>query len=581
MTDERAALEIQHLDYQYPTQDNATLQGIDLTIAPGELVLLVGPSGCGKTTLMLTLNGVIPRVLGGQLQGTIRVLDANPAEREVYEMAARVGLVFQDPDSQLCNIFVRDEVAFGPQNLLVPKAEILARIERVLHFVGLDRQEWRATFSLSGGQKQRVAIASVLAMECPLLVFDEPTANLDPEGAAEVRTLIRELNRTHGVTIIVVEHDISQFVDIATRLVVMDAGRIVFNGTPRDVFREHGAEIRDRIGLWLPQAVEFAIEAAKRGYVLHPFPLTVDQISLEELVHALDSHVPAPVPTAPSGEPIVRAQAISFTYPDGTQALQEVSFQVRRGEILAILGQNGSGKTTLSSLLIGLNRPTSGMLTVAGLDATQAKIHDLARKVGYVFQYPEHQFVADTVFDEVAFGLRQMKLTENQVEERALEMLARFGLDALRERHPFALSKGQKRRLSVASMLVLRPELFILDEPTTGQDLRNTLQLMDYLLDLRAQGLTILLITHSMELVARYATSVLVLKEGKIGFTGSPEALFEYLLGGGDQLHLDIPELYLLIYRLRERGVGVPLIHSAAELAALLPERRGEHAVCL
>jgi len=569
------AIHLQDISYRYPRQDSPTLEDIRLTVEPGEFVLLMGPTGGGKSTLSLCLNGIIPRMLGGDLKGSISVFGFSPKEKDVYEMATKIGLVFQDADSQICNIFVRDEVGFGAQNLLVPRELVLERIKRVLHFVGLDEFEGRPVFNLSGGQKQRVAIASVLAMEPGVVVFDEPTANLDPEGALEVQALIREL-KEHEVTVMVIEHDVSRFVDMADRLVVLADGRIAYNGPPREILADHGLAMRDQIGLRIPQATEFALEARRKGYRLETLPLTIDDIQVESFRFQQLPTPPAERMAFPSTERevIIEVKDLSFAYPGGPEVLKNITMDVCRGEILAIIGRNGSGKTTLTSLFIGLNKPASGSVMVCGMDVSQASIRELSEEVSYVFQYPEHQFITDSVLEEMLFGLKRQSLSPEEANRRAMEMLEMFQLHQVKDRHPFALSRGQKRRLSVASMLVLRPEVFILDEPTTGQDQRNVNQVMEFLQKLNQQGLTIILVTHDMELVAQYAHRVLVLDEGQVVFEGTPWQLFGEELIDRQHYGLIIPDIIELYRRVRNRYPNVAPVTSPRELAGLLIEEK-------
>ena len=545
-----------------------------MTVQPGEFVIVMGPTGEGKSTLSLCLNGVIPRVMGGTLQGHVEVMGLDPNEKDIYEMATKIGLVFQDADSQICNIFVREEVAFGAQNLLVPKKTILERIKRVLHFVGLDNYEGMPVFNLSGGQKQRVAIASVLAMEPSVVVFDEPTANLDPGGAREVQALIRELKK-NGVTILVIEHDISNFIDLADRVVVLHSSHVMFEGPPEQVFGEHGLDIRDRLGLRIPGVVEFALEAQKKGYHFDCFPLRVDQLSLDALEFEPHPGLVTPVEhlTTPEPQPVIQVSHLSFHYPAGPPVLKDISFEVPRGDIVAIVGPNGSGKSTLTSQFVGLNRPQEGRVTVCGIDARGATMRELTRHVGYVFQYPEHQFVADTVFEEMAYGLKWQNLPEVEVNRRAMEMLQIFQLDRVKDRHPFSLSRGQKRRLSVASMLVMKPELFILDEPTTGQDLRNLNQLMSFIQELNQQGLTILIVTHDMGLVAQYCDTALVIEDGRLAYQGPPWQLFTQELALEERYDLTLPDVYKIYRQVKQRNPSLPPVASATELAGYLVER--------
>lgn len=569
-----AAVRIEHLNYSYPVDDVPVLHDISLTIQPGEFVLLIGPSGCGKSTLSLSLNGIIPHSLGGTLEGTIEVFGMDPSEHDIHEMATRVGLVLQDPESQICNIFVRDEVAFGPQNLLVPKDEIISRINEVLTAVDLRGMEDQPVFNLSGGQKQRVAIASVLAMQPHIMVFDEPTANLDPQGTIEVHNIIRQLNREHGVTAIVIEHDISHFVEVADRILVMENGKVAFDGHPREVLAQHGRYLQETLGLWIPGACEFALATQEKGYSFDQFPLTIDAIDVAELQFTHDNSTTIPAtPSSPDQLPIISMRNVSFAYEDDNDVLHDISLDIEANSIVALAGQNGSGKSTLTSLLIGINRPNRGTIQVGDMDATKASIHDLSRKIGYVFQYPEHQFVADTVYDEVAFSLQHGDLDSDEVEQRVRKMLTTFQLEQFTDRHPFTLSKGQKRRLSVASMLVLRPDVFILDEPTTGQDWRNVVRLMETLEALHAEGLTIILVTHSMELVAQYAERVLVMKDGRIKFDDTPASLFSQPHLVEQEYHLEVPPVHRLLNRIRKCDGTSPAAGSLQALAALLEER--------
>ncbi len=549
------AINIKDLTYWYPVQDpQIALDHINLNIKRGELTVLMGPTGGGKSTLALCLNGVIPRMLGGTLEGHVDIMGWSPNEKDIYEMATKIGLVFQDADSQICNIFVKDEVAFGAQNLLVEKGEVLSRVDRVLRFVGLGNYEDRSVFALSGGEKQRLSIASVLAMEPTVIILDEPTANLDPEGAAEVKSLIYELKENHGVTIIIIEHNISGILGLADRLVVISGGKIVLDGPPRQILNQSGRMIHNELGLRLPEATEFALAAQAKGYSINPVPVTSAELNFDNFRFKPADKIRAPSAQNPPTDihetkSIIQVNNLSFSYANGFQALKNVSLEIKKGEILAIVGRNGSGKSTLTSHFIGLNRPTTGKVIVDGLDVSKVKIKELARRVGYVFQYPEHQFLTDTVHDEIAFGLKGMTLRAEEIEQRTSEMLNRFSLDHVRERHPLSLSRGQKRRLSVASMLVMRPEIFILDEPTTGQDRKNIDEVMQYLVELNKAGLTIIIVTHDMELVAAYADRVLVMEKGNVAYEGTPWQLFDEQLAAQDKWGLSIPEGYK-IYQL-------------------------------
>jgi energy-coupling factor transport system ATP-binding protein len=539
-----------NLRYWYPDIEEPVLDGVTMSLSAGEMAVVIGPSGCGKSTLMLALNGIVPKVLGGKIAGQVRVAGLDPLEHEMAEMALKVGLVFQDPDSQLASIFVRDEVAFGMQNLLYDRPTIMARMREALAFVGLDEMAQRDIFSLSGGEKQRVAIASILALQPSVIVLDEPTANLDPVGGYEVTQVVGELRSRLGATLLVVEHDISNLAILADRLIVMVEGRIRFDGPPREVLARHGREIRDELGLWIPQAAEVALELEREGRVMSPFPLTPEEIPIGVVPRL--SGVSSANTSSPAAEPIVHAEHVRYSYGQGRPALTDVSCTIAAGEVIALLGQNGSGKSTFASMLVGLREPSGGLLEVAGHDAHGAGVGILARAVSYVFQYPEHQFVAETVFDDVAYGLRRRGTPEPETRTRVDGILRRFGLGRLEKRHPFTLSMGQKRRLSIADMLVSRPQLLILDEPTSGQDRRNTLALVDLLNGLRAElGLAIVIITHDMRLVASWCQRAIVLASGSTVFQGTPQELFAELdRRGGEAYGLRPPDGWRIGHRL-------------------------------
>jgi energy-coupling factor transport system ATP-binding protein len=571
MTD--PVVKVTGLTYYYPGEGEPALRDVNLEIYPGEFVLIIGPSGCGKSTLALALNGIIPQEMEGRIGGRVSINGHDTRENPVYALATQIGIVFQDPDSQLCSLYVEDEVAFGPANLMLARDDILARVERSLQAVGEAGLRRKLIYEISGGQKQRVAIASVLAMEPRILLFDEPTANLDPLGTVQIFDLMRRLNQEQGYTIIVIEHNVDSVMSHADRLVLMDHGSVLSNGPTREVMRAEGRRIADQLGLRIPHIADLALRLAERDLPLEPFPLTVPEAA-EAIQRLGDRLVFAPLdptPPAPSAvAPIIETRQLNFTYPDGMHAVRDVSLAIYPGEIIGLVGKNGSGKSTLTSLWMGLNKPTAGEGRLAGLDLAEAATKALAAKAGYVFQYPEHQFVAETVGDEVAFSLKAKKRPAAEIEARVSQVLALFGLEKVRAKHPLRLSMGQKRRLSVATMLVLDPEILILDEPTTGQDKKNIDNIMDILLRINQQGTTIVLVTHDMNLVARYCTRLLIMDRGEVVFQGSPREYGRAF----DDIRSDalvLPEIYAVGRALRERGrTDVPEVLTTDELLTTL-----------
>jgi len=533
-----ALIDIDGLSYAYEGEPQPVLRDISLQVHEGEFVLILGPSGCGKSTLLQLLNGTIPHTLKGTLSGAATICGHPLAETKVSTFAIDVGMVFQDPEAQIINTRVRDEVCFGMENLCRPTAEILDRQLEALAFVGLEGFGDRSIFDLSGGQKQRVSIAAVLAGRPRLLVLDEPTANLDPAGMAEIFAVLARLNREHGTTIVMVEHRVDELADRVSRVVMMDRGAIVFDGAPREAFARRRAAASEEataipLGAWFPQAAEFAIALSDAcGTPLPPaeVPLNVPEAVAFASRRMGELEAP-PAPSAPAaaktGEPLLRVDRLTYGYDRRQPVLRDISFTLHGEGIVALCGRNGSGKTTLAKLLMGINPPPRGKLWIGAQDIAGLEPRDIASRIGYVFQNPDHQFVTDRVWDEVAYGLTVRGIAAEIVTERVGEMLRLVDLERYRDRSPFSLSLGERRRLSVATMLVLEPRLLVLDEPTIGQDYERAQMLMGLMARLRERfGTTILMITHDVRLVAEWADRALVISRGALLFDGTPAAMF-------------------------------------------------------
>ena len=518
-----------------PAVERAALKEVSLRFEPGEFALVVGPSGCGKSTLIQALLGVVPALTGGAVAGRARLEGEEVLARGLAGVAGKAGLVLQDPESQLTNLDVEGEVVFGPENLGLPREEIAARLAGALAVAGIEPLRDRFVYALSGGQKQRVAIAAGLAMRPRVLLLDSPTSNLDPLGSEETLKAIVDLWQGGAVELIVMAaHKIDDVLPFATRLIVMSEGRIVLDGPPRAILAEHLEWLRDELGIFVPEVCEIAAGAdrAARGV-----PTTVEEAAavLRGAIHrpAVDvqrgrsENVEGGTFNVERRDPAVEVVDLHFAYRPGVPVLNGVSLAIGRGQFLALLGQNGTGKTTLAKNIAGLYRPSRGTIRLGGVDATSSAANLRSGKVGYVFQYPDHQFVALTVADELAYGLRARRMPEPEVAARVDGMLEIFKLAARRDEPPYGLSMGEKRRLSVATMLILRPDVLILDEPTTGQDRHNTRALMDVLRrEARERGMTIIQITHDMEQAAEYVDRVVVMDDGRIVFDGDIVALF-------------------------------------------------------
>ncbi|MBF6614275.1 MAG: ABC transporter ATP-binding protein [Chloroflexi bacterium] len=562
---------VRDLRLRYPETGKVVLHGINLELRRGEVKLLLGPSGAGKSSLALTLNGLIPRQMDGEIRGDVLVNGKKTTDATVSWLTTQVGVLFQDPEAQIATLTVGDEVAFGMENLKLPPEVMAERSRDALRRVGLVGLEEQGTDTLSGGQKQRLALASTLAMGVSVLVFDEPTANLDPAGTSAFFASLAHL-KAQGYTTLIVEHKLDELMSRVDSIAVLDwGGTITADGPPRRVLQEQ-AELLRKLGVWKPQVSELADALQERGTTLEPYPLTISECvtALERVIGERPLPLVAPESRGAinkiekSGPPAVQVESLSYRYPDGTLALQEASLTIAEGDFYAIVGPNGSGKTTLARHLIALNRLQEGRVRILGEDVSRLSGKELNRRAAYIFQNPEHQFVALRVYDELAFSLRARKVSEEEIARRVNSLLAQFGLEEQREANPYNLSQGQKRRLSVATMLALEPRILILDEPTFGQDRSSASRIMEELKRLRSQGVTIIIITHDMKLVAEYASRVGVLIAGRVEFEGSVRELYAEgeLLARG---HLEVPPLYAVSRRIRESSPGFPLMMTVSE----------------
>jgi energy-coupling factor transporter ATP-binding protein EcfA2 len=497
-----------------------TPDGVSFDIAPGEVVLLLGPSGCGKSTLALALNGLVPHAVPARLSGSVRAGGVDTAAATVAQLSEKVAMVFQDPDAQIVTGSVLDEVCFGPENLGLPVEAVLARAETSLRAVGLWERRTDNPDVLSGGGRQRLSIACALAMEAPLLVLDEPTANLDPVGIDEVYTVLRDLVSAGDRSILLIEHNLDAAIQLVDRVIVLDrSGRVALDGPTRYVLGERADEVA-ALGVWLPVATLAALRLRQAGVHIDPLPLTGG-----ELAAALDGirDLPEPVasirPSKHGAEPAIRVRGLSVVR-GGNTLLDAVSLDIAAGDFTAVIGTNGAGKTTLVQAIAGVVVPPRGRITVAGLDPATSDLGALAASVGFVFQNPEHQFLENTVWDELAHGLRPARrsaaLDPAGVDAVVSGLLDRFGLGELRDAHPFLLSGGQKRRLSVGTALVTGAPVLVLDEPTFGQDRERADELLALLTALNRGGRTIVAATHDLQLVAEHAHSVAVLSAGRL-----------------------------------------------------------------
>ena len=560
-------VEVRDVSYTYPNAEEPALRDVNLTVEEGEFILLTGPSGCGKTTLCRCLNGLIPHFYSGELEGEVRVLGLSTREHPPSELAKYVGLIFQNPDNQIFSLTVEKEVAFGLENLGVERGEMRRRVEWALEVVGLSHLRHRLTNELSGGEKQRLAIASILAMRPRVIVLDEPTSFLDPKAAERLFEMLHHLNREYGLTIILIEHRVDLAVRYVDRVVVMDDGLIIVDAPPREAFTSPKTRA---VGVAVPRVLELSERLLRMGIPLKRLPLTPEDL-LEELQGRLrsDGGGGGGELRVEGAEPIIEVLDVSYVYPNGVKALDGVSLHINRGEFVAIMGENGAGKTTLVKHFIGLLKPTEGRVLVDGVDTSKATVASLARKVGLVFQNPDDQLFAESVEEEIAFALRNFGYGEDVVSKRVEWALHLLDIERYRGQSPFTLSGGERKRVALASVLAWDPEVVVLDEPTIGQDYAQKERLRHFLLQLRSQGKTTIIVTHDVEFVAECQPRVILMAEGRIVADGPARRILSDV-EALEKASITPPEIVRILRGLSPYGVPCDIldVEEAAKVIA-------------
>lgn len=490
-------VQIEQLSYTYPSRETPTLKGINAQVAPSDFVLLTGPTGCGKSTLLRTINGLIPHSSSGTLTGSVRVNDLNVTEQSLATTCQQVALLFQNPDDQLFCTYVEDEIAFGLENLGFPPEKIKERITLALEQVGLTGYENRRVSELSGGEKQRVALASICAMQPQVLLLDEPTSHLDPRATRDILNIVKQLNSDLGITVVLATHRVKQVHHLCNRVWLMHEGELCLDLPQSDAFQD--TSIFRNLGVELPEP-----ENSTKN--------TTNSTSYQ----------------TQSNNTLLEIQNLYYHYPSSKEsAVKGISLEISRDEVVAIMGENGSGKTTLLNLIAGLLQPTTGQVIIDGKDVKRLKLHQLAGKVGIVFQNPDLLLQAETVQGEVRFGPKNLKLKSDKLNTLVNETLTQFRLSDLSEEAPYSLSRGQRQRVAVASTFSLHPNIFLLDEPTTGQDAQHLQSMMDELCNqIRQENKTLIFATHNIELTMNYADRVLLMHEGELIFDGTPDIAF-------------------------------------------------------
>ena len=495
--------------FQYDAQAEATLKDISFDIAKGEKVLILGPSGSGKSTLAQCLNGIIPNIHKGQAQGQVRIDGQDIFKQSIYDKSQLVSTVLQDPDGQFIGLTVAEDLAFALENDCADQSEMKDKVALWAERLDLTSLLNHRPQDLSGGQKQRVSLAGVLIDESPILLFDEPLANLDPKSGQETIDLIDKIHKEVGATTIIIEHRLEDVLyRPVDRILLVNEGELLFNGSPDELLSstlllENG--IREPLYVTVLRQLGFDTRDAQNLSQLDALDLSDLVLPDRVLKDKKDS----------SSDSILKVEGLSVSYGDNPAIIEDLSFSLKKGERLAIVGKNGAGKSTLAKALCGFV-PSQGKLTYKGQDISQDSIAERSERIGFVLQNPNQMISQTMIFDEVALGLRLRGIEEAEVEARVHEVLKTCGLYSFRKWPISALSFGQKKRVTIASILVLKPEIIILDEPTAGQDYKTYTDIMNFLDSLQKQGHTIVMITHDMQLMLEYSDRCLVVVEGKI-----------------------------------------------------------------
>ena len=496
-------IEIEHLTFRYRSREENALEDISLKVKKGQIVLIAGTSGCGKTTLARCINGLIPRSYKGDISGEIRLMGQSIQNMTLAKISQMIGTVLQDPERQILGSQVKNEVAFGLENLSYPREEIIKGVEAALSRLNILDLADRETFSLSGGEKQKIALAGVLAMKPSILLLDEPLASLDPASAQETLQIIRSL-ADEGMTVLMVEHRVEDVLGIhPDRILYLDKGKIVYDGSIEAI-----TDAVDYREVKLPAKI--VMHKAKAD---QPMPALISLVESKKDVQAA---------------PLVEFKNVAFGYDKERIVLHEINLSINKGDIIALLGANGAGKTTMVKHAIGLLKPVSGTVLVEGKDTKEMSVAEIANTLGYVFQSPSHMLFAPTVRDELSFGPKNLKHSPEDIENSVNQSLEIVNLSEMIDTPPLAMSFGQQKRISIAAILAMHSKILVMDEPTAGQDYKNYTEFMNAIVQLPNFD-AILFITHDIDLAQIYANRVLLFNDGRIVCDGTPQdALKDY-----------------------------------------------------
>ena len=516
MAERKPIISFRNFSFQYRAQKRPTLTDIDLEIYPGERVLIAGPSGSGKSTLAGCINGLNPFSNPGACTGTLTVDGVDAPHSSLFELSAHVGTVLQDPDGQFIGLTVGEDIAFALENSCTPQDEMHAITRHAAELVGIENHLGYAPHELSGGQKQRVSLAGVMVDQVKILLFDEPLANLDPATGKQAIELIDEIQKKTDTTVLIIEHRLEDVLwRNVDRIVLVNGGTILADLRPDELLSGSLlAENGIREPLYVTALRYAGVDITPDKHPAHVDSLVLDDTDTQKL---RDWFTARPRPAAqPEREPLLEVKGLSFGYQKGQQTLRDVSFSIGKGEMVSIVGRNGAGKSTLSKLICGFETPDAGEIFLNGKLLAEENIRRRAQHIGYVMQNPNQMISKTMIYDEVALGLQRSGLTEEQIREKVEATLKVCGLYPFRNWPISALSFGQKKRVTIASVLVLDPELILLDEPTAGQDFRHYTDIMEFLRGLNARGVTVVMITHDMHLMLEYTRRALVFCDGRL-----------------------------------------------------------------
>ena len=516
MAERKPIISFRNFSFQYRAQKRPTLTDIDLEIYPGERVLIAGPSGSGKSTLAGCINGLNPFSNPGACTGTLTVDGVDAPHSSLFELSAHVGTVLQDPDGQFIGLTVGEDIAFALENSCTPQDEMHAITRHAAELVGIENHLGYAPHELSGGQKQRVSLAGVMVDQVRILLFDEPLANLDPATGKQAIELIDEIQKKTDTTVLIIEHRLEDVLwRNVDRIVLVNGGTILADLRPDELLSGSLlAENGIREPLYVTALRYAGVDLTPDKHPAHVDSLVLDDTDTQKL---RDWFTARPRPAAqPEREPLLEVKGLCFGYQKGQQTLRDVSFSIGKGEMVSIVGRNGAGKSTLSKLICGFEAPDAGEIFLNGKPLAEENIRRRAQHIGYVMQNPNQMISKTMIYDEVALGLQRSGLTEEQIREKVEATLKVCGLYPFRNWPISALSFGQKKRVTIASVLVLDPELILLDEPTAGQDFRHYTDIMEFLRGLNARGVTVVMITHDMHLMLEYTRRALVFCDGQL-----------------------------------------------------------------